>query len=430
MVTVPGRIPLIYNLFPRYYRTIHEWCGAVSHITEMAFTAVFVNSFNETGCSGSLYAVKNYFRLNPLFMESGADGADFASLSQFIAACTTSGLQPVMDLIINHTAIDSPLVTEHGAWYKRDQSGRVASPFAIDPGNPGAVTVWGDLASIDNEGSSDRDALWRYWDRVVSFYQKLGFTGFRCDAAYQVSASLWRWLIDRAKKRNDAATFYAETLGCRLDQIEALNGCGFDYLFNSVKWWHYDQSWVFDQHVANKHIAPSIAFAESHDTERLASVWPGTEAVQKSRYAFAALFSKALLMPAGFEYGAVTRIDVVHGTPRDIDPPQWDLTKWIAAMNRFKLSVPVLSEEGSWRPLNDYSCPYLFLEKASDVGNKPVYLCVNKNPTAPIIVDTPMIPQEVRCCSKMHALLDLPIGEDTVPEALLLDPAEIVMFRE
>ena len=30
-------------------------------------------------------------------------------------------------------------------------------------------------------------------------------------------------------------------------------------------------------------------------------------------------------MPAGFEYGAVTRIDVVRGTPRDVDTPKWDI---------------------------------------------------------------------------------------------------------
>ncbi len=423
------RIPLIYNLFPRYYRTIEEWCGAIPHIAAMAFTVVFVNPFHETGISGSLYSVKDYFRLNPLFLKPGADRADFSPLSQFIARCNAAGLQPAMDLVINHTAIDSPLVSQHGIWYKHDRSGRVASPFAVDPGNPGALTVWGDLASIDNEGSPDRETLWRYWDRVLSFYQKLGFTGFRCDAAYQVPASLWRWLIDRAKKRDDGAIFYAETLGCRLDQIEALNGCGFDYLFNSVKWWRYDQSWLLDQHAVNKRIAPSIGFAESHDTERLASVRPGSEAVQKSRYAFAGLFSKGLLMPMGFEYGAITRIDVVRGTLRDVDPPQWDLTKWIAAMNRFKRAVPVLSEEGRWRPLNDYGCPCLFLEKGSDFGNKPVYLCVNKNATAAVTIDTSMIPNEVRRCTKMHTLMELPIREDAVPDAFLLDPAEIVLFR-
>lgn len=420
--------PLIYNLFPRYFTFIDEWNPALSHVKEMGFTAVFVNPFHETGFSGSLYAVKDYFRLNPLFLRKGQRPADFKPLEKFIAACNAAGLELIMDLVINHTAKDSPLVKQHPAWYKHDPSGDVSSPFAIDPGDPGKVTVWGDLASIDNEHSGDRENLWKFWDSVVSCYQKLGFTGFRCDAAYQVPASLWKWLIARAKKRSPGTVFYAETLGCRLDQVEALRDSGFDYLFNSVKWWNYDQSWALDQHASNKHIAPSIGFAESHDTERLASVQPGTEQVQKSRYAFAALFSAGLLMPAGFEYGAVRRMDVVRGTPADIDKPKWDMTRWIRAMNRLKLSVPVLAEEGSWRPLCDWGHSFLFLEKTSDLGGRPAYVCINKNSSASTAIDSDMVPQEVRRCTKSLQLLSNPIVEDEIPMAFLLDPAEIVLF--
>jgi starch synthase (maltosyl-transferring) len=423
-----GFVPLLYNLFPRHFTAIDEWNSAVPHAKEMGFTALFVNPFHETGFSGSLYAIRDYFRLNPLFLRAGQDGADCGPLAAFAACCAAAGLEPVMDLVVNHTAVDSPLVKRHPAWYKHDPSGAVSRPFAIDPGDPGKVTVWGDLASIDNEHSSDRDNLWRFWDNVVSFYQKLGFKGFRCDAAYQVPASLWKWLIARAKNRCAESVFYAETLGCRLDQVETLAGSGFDYLFNSVKWWNYDQSWALDQHAANKRIAPSIGFAESHDTERLASMPPGTEQVQKSRYAFAALFSTGLLMPAGFEFGAVTRMDVVHGTRADVDKKKWDMTGWIRAMNRLKRSVPVLAEEGFWRPLCDWGHSYLFLEKSSDRGNKPVYVCINKNYTSSTAIDTDMVPQEVRRCTKSLQLLSQPMAEDEIPSAFLLDPAEIVLF--
>jgi starch synthase (maltosyl-transferring) len=420
--------PLIYNLFPRHFAAIDDWGRALPHVKEMGFTAVFVNPFHETGFSGSLYAVRDYFRLNPLFLRAGQDGADFKPLDKFIAGCGAAGLQLIMDLVINHTAKDSPLVKQHPEWYKRDPSGAFSSPFAIDPGDPGKVTVWGDLASIDNEHSSGRENLWKFWDGLVAFYQKMGIQGFRCDAAYQVPSSLWKWLIARAKSRVADTAFYAETLGCRLDQVEALRECGFDFLFNSVKWWNYDQSWALDQHASNKRIAPSIGFAESHDTERLASLDPGTEQVQKSRYAFAALFSAGLLMPAGFEYGAVTRMDVVRGTPADVDKQKWNLTKWVRAMNRLKLSVPVLAEEGSWRPLCDWGHSYLFLEKSSDRDSRPAYVCINKNPYASIAIDTDMVPQEVRRCTKSLALLSCPIVEDEIPSAFLLDPAEIVLF--
>jgi starch synthase (maltosyl-transferring) len=421
-------IPVIYNLFPRHFHSIDEWNSAIAHIKEMGFNAVFVNPFHETGFSGSLYAIKNYFRLNPLFLKKTQDPSDFKPLKKFIGDCQAARLDLIMDLVINHTAADSPLIKEHPAWYKRDPSGEVAHPFAIDPGDPGKITVWGDLASIDNEHSADRQNLWNYWDRLVSFFQEMGVRGFRCDAAYQVPAALWQWLIGRAKKRFPDSVFYAETLGCRLDQVEALRGSGFDFLFNSVKWWNGEASWALDQHAAHKSIAPSIAFAESHDTERLASVHPGSEEAQKNRYGLAAFFSQGLLMPAGFEYGAVTRMDVVRGTPADVDRKKWDLTKWIAQINGLKQSEPVLGEEGSWTALCEYDRPYLFLKKTSNKGRRPVFICLNKNMTESVTVDTPAIPHEVRQCKKTLQIMAAPVVEDVVPEAFILEPAEIVLF--
>jgi starch synthase (maltosyl-transferring) len=418
----------MYNLFPRYFTAIDEWSSAIPAIAAMGFNALFVNPFHETGFSGSLYSIKDYFRLNPLFLRKGQDPSDFKPLKRFVADCKASGLDLIMDLVINHTAADSPLIKEHPSWYKRDPNGEVAHPFAIDPGNPGSITVWGDLASIDNESSADRQGVWNYWDRLVTFYQELGIRGFRCDAAYQVPASLWQWLIERAKRRFGDSRFYAETLGCRLDQVEALSRSGFDYLFNSVKWWNYDQSWALDQHGAHKHIAPSIAFPESHDTERQASVPPGTLAVQKNRYAFAALFSEGFMIPMGYESGAVTRIDVVRGTPAQIDKPKWDLRHWIGEINKLKCAVPVLCEEGSWRTLCDFDRPFLFLEKKSDRGNPPVYVCVNKNQAGNTVVDSDMIPGEVKRCDRSLQLTGETVVTDEVPAAFLLDPAEIVLF--
>jgi starch synthase (maltosyl-transferring) len=397
----------MYNLFPRHFVAIDEWTGALPHARDMAFNAVFVNPFHETGFSGSLYSIKDYFRLNPLFLRKGQDPADFTPLAGFITACRNAGLDCVMDLVINHTAIDSPLVKTNPRWYKRVPDGSVASPFAVDPDDPAKITVWGDLASIDNENSPDRERLWQYWDAARRLFTRtMGITGFRCDAAYQVPPPLWKWLIDKAKNRRPGSVFYAETLGCRLDQVEALRQSGFDYLFNSVKWWNYDKSWALDQHAAHKPIAPSIGFAESHDTERLASVYPGTREAQKGRYAFAAMFSQGLLMPMGFEFGATTRTDVVRGTCRQMSTNQSGTCRqWIGAMNRFKLKVPVLSEEGSWRALSDFGDPFLFLEKSSDRGEKSVYLCVNKNPVNATVVDSDRVPPEVRRCSKTVQLM-------------------------
>ncbi|MBN1307239.1 MAG: hypothetical protein JXA18_04940 [Chitinispirillaceae bacterium] len=419
---------IIYNLFPRFFSTIDDWGAELPRIAGMGFNAVFVNSFFETGFSGSLYAVKDYYRLNPLFLTKGADPSDFLPLERFNDACGKHGIDLFIDLVINHTAFDATLTKLHPEWYRHTAEGKLMNPFAIDPTDATKVTVWGDLASIDNENSSDRVALWAYWDDLVAFFQAKGINGFRCDAAYQVPVGLWEHLISSAKRRDQRATFLAETLGCRLEQIEALAPAGFDYLFNSVKWWNYDQTWAIEQHAANKVVAPSIAFPESHDTERLASVAPKTELVQKSHYAFAAVFSRGLLMPMGYEYGSVTRMDVVRGRPADIDPPQWNLCAWIGKINRLKGTLPPLGEEGSWRVITSYGEPYLFLKKTSDDGRKSVYVCVNRRMTEESVVDEWMVPEEIKSCSHVLSLIsDEPVREP-VPLAFTLDPADVVLF--
>lgn len=425
-----SEVPLIYNLFPRHFRTMDEWSEAVPGIKSMKFNSVFINPFHMTGFSGSLYAVKNYYKLNPLFLKDGQDPADFSPLNRFVDHCRREGLELIMDLVINHTAFDADLTETNPQWYKREKDGNLASPYAVDPADPSNVTVWGDLAIIDNKFSTDRENLWKYWDELITFYQNMGILGFRCDAAYQVPSELWEYLISRAKKRHPQTRFYAETLGCQLSEIEALGNAGFDYLFNSSKWWEFDKPWALEQHELNKKIAPSISFPESHDTERLASVPPGTPEAQKCRYAFAALFSKGLMMPQGYEHGATTRMDVVKGTPEDADIPRWDLESWISRINELKNSIPVLGEEGSWRTLCDYRHPFLFLEKKSDFGNPNVFVCINKNMTGESRVEGWMVPEEIQNCSKAVQLISDELDEDAVPEAFMLDPADVILFLE
>ena len=192
-------VPLIFNLFPRHFQTIDDWAGSIPHIKDMGFNAIYVNPFHETGFSGSLYAVKDYYRFNSLFFKKGQKPDDMTPLSNFIRVCKKNGLDLIMDLVINHTAFDSTLTISHPQWYKHDPEGKLMCPYAVDPADASNVTVWGDLAVIDNLNSSDREGLWNYWDAMIKFYQDLGISGFRCDAAYQVPAPLWEKLISSAK---------------------------------------------------------------------------------------------------------------------------------------------------------------------------------------------------------------------------------------
>ena len=186
---------LIYNLFPPLAGTIPQWEEHLDRIAAMGFTWIFLNPIHTPGLSGSLYAVKDYYGFNPLFApESGQDPE--AALVHFLKEAGRRGLKVMLDLVINHTAIDSPLVTQHPEWYAKDDDGRIKHPGAIDPADATKVTVWGDLAELEYWPPPDPEGLLHYFDGVVAKYLRLGFMGFRADAAYKIPGDFWGRLID------------------------------------------------------------------------------------------------------------------------------------------------------------------------------------------------------------------------------------------
>jgi starch synthase (maltosyl-transferring) len=343
----------IYNLFPSLVGSIDGWTAELPRIAAMGFNWVYVNPFHETGFSGSLYAVKNYERLNPLF-RGDATVDDDTLLRAFVDAARVHGLRVMMDLVVNHTARDSVLASEHPEWFRRDASGAIVSPSANDPAEPGNVTVWTDLAELDYDERPERDALVAYFAGVVRHYAALGIGGFRCDAAYKVPVDVWRALIGAAHTVDPSAVFAAENLGAPREAVEALRPAGFDYLFNSSKWWDFRAPWLLEQYEAFRHIAPSIAFPESHDTPRLAAELgdrddAAIEAEYRFRYLFAAFFSSGVMMPIGYEYGASTPLDVVMTRPASREPARFDISAFIARVNAMKAGVPALNDEGAER---------------------------------------------------------------------------------
>src|SRR5437763_8860917 len=218
----------IYNLFPTLAGPIAGWTAQLPRIAAMAFNAVYVNPFHYPGFSGSLYAVKDYYRLNPRFRGNGK-GKDDALLRGFTDKARDHGLRIVMDLVVNHTAKDSELIASRPNWFARDDDGEIMSPFAVDPADPERKTVWGDLAELDYR-PPQRDEIVAYFEELVRHYVGLGFGGFRCDAAYKVPAEVWRRLVVAAKSVAPDSLVVAETVGAPVEAVAALAAAGFDYL--------------------------------------------------------------------------------------------------------------------------------------------------------------------------------------------------------
>lgn len=330
----------IYNLFPRLYKNVKEWEKQVPKIIEMGFNSIYINPFHYPGFSGSLYAPKEYYKYHPDFFSKTKSEEE--QLKDFLAVCKDKGLSVFMDLVVNHTSIDSPLIEEHKNWYLLSDNGDVKRPGAWENGQ---YVTWGDLATFNLESSPDKHGLWNYLLDVCRHYLDLGFDGFRCDAAYQVPNDFWNFIISTLKKEYSEVLFLAETLGCTPVQVQTLSNCGFNYIFNSSKWWNYNDSWCLEQYSLTRNIAPSISFPETHDTPRLFEEVGHKEAAFLQRLYFEAVFSSGFMITSGFEYGFIKKINVVLTKPEDWESTERDYTKRIKSILTTKNALLPLHKE-------------------------------------------------------------------------------------
>jgi starch synthase (maltosyl-transferring) len=264
----------------------------------------------------------------------------------------------------------------------------------MDPADARKITVWGDMAEIDNFYSDDRESLWNYWGQLSLFYARLGFGGFRCDAAYQVPVELWKRLIKKIKSLYPDFIFVAETLGCKEKDLLALAEAGFDYLYNSSKWWDFKAEWCLRQYNESRLYAPSIAFPETHDSARLAEETGADINYLKMRYLFAATFSKGLLVPIGFEFGFKRKMNVVKTSPEWWEASNFDLTDFIRQVNNFKKKYQIFNADN---PTFQLEClkdePICGLIKISPASGEKAILLINPQQTKSQPVRLPNLPE-------------------------------------
>lgn len=367
----------IYNIFPRLVGNMEGWVTHFERAKQMGFNWLYINPFHYPGFSGSLYAPKDYYDFNPIFVDSSSKIPPMKQLENMIKTAHKMGFMVIMDLVINHTAKDHPFIKIHPDWYIRDDDGEIKSPGAW---NDGEYVEWGDLAEIDNTNSPDKEKLWKYWQELVLFYLNKGFDGFRADAAYAVPTELWEYLIGTAKKKNKDAKFFAESLGCSPDETLALAKSGFDYIFNSSKWWDFQDEWLLKQYNHTREITPSVSFPESHDTIRLSTELQNYIPGIKQKTLFSAFFATGWMIPIGFEFGFKNKTDVVQTFPEDWEETNYNIVNFITDINKIKAEYQIFNEETPIEVINnDNWANIIVLRKTGLNGKEKALIVINKD---------------------------------------------------
>ena len=125
----------IYNLFPTLAGSIADWTATLPRIAAMGFNAVYVNPFHYPGFSGSLYAVKDYYRLNPRFRGTTREARRRPAARLYRGG---RGARAARD----HGPRRQPHLQGQragrapAAMVRPRRERRDASPFAVDPDDP------------------------------------------------------------------------------------------------------------------------------------------------------------------------------------------------------------------------------------------------------------------------------------------------------
>ncbi len=368
----------IYNLFPLLAGPVSLWEPHLARAAALGFDTVFVNPVQKPGYSGSLYSVADYQALNPLLADPDASESPEEQLRTVLRrARDVHGLTPVVDLVINHCAFDAAIVKSNPEWFFWE-NGQVVHPSCDENGHR---VVWKDLARFNHRPSRNEEGLHDLFYRAAKYLLDLGFTGFRCDAAYQVPRSVWERLFARLRRDNPKVLFMAETLGCTPDQTRETAAAGFDHVFNSSKWWDFHGPWLMEQYNLIREGTPSISFAESHDTPRLAAEMNGNVNALKQRYLFAGLFSAGVLMPMGYEFGHRRQMHVVNSRPADWEGETGvDLSDFIRKVNDLKAAHEVFRGDHPTTILHTDNPNVLLMWKGSSRTREETLVILNKDP--------------------------------------------------
>lgn len=172
---------VIYEIYPRNFSAEGNFAGITARLDELKELGVNIlwlmpihpiGEKMRKGTLGSPYAVRDYYAINP---EYGTE----ADLKRLVSEAHKRGLKVIIDVVANHTAWDSVLMT-HPEFYKQNAAGKIVPP----------VPEWTDVAGLNYENPGLRRymiAMLKHWVDPATF----DLDGFRCDVAHMVPTSFW-----------------------------------------------------------------------------------------------------------------------------------------------------------------------------------------------------------------------------------------------
>ena len=173
------RTGTIYEIYPRDFSPAGDLAAVTARLDDLHNLGVNIlwimpihpigEKFRKGGF-GSPYSIRDYYAVDPNY-------GTVADFQQLVAGAHARGMKVIMDLVANHTAWDSVMMTNKN-FYKQDAAGNVIPP----------VPEWTDVAGLNYANPELRAymiAMLKYWIKTADV------DGFRCDVASNVPTDFW-----------------------------------------------------------------------------------------------------------------------------------------------------------------------------------------------------------------------------------------------
>jgi hypothetical protein len=170
---------VIYEVFVRNHGpqgTFAEVESDLSRIRDLGVDVLWlmpihpIGKVHRKGELGSPYSVADYREVHP----------DYGTRDDFLRLVSRAhelGMKVMIDIVFNHTAHDSVLVTEHPEWFHQDENGLPIS----------TVLDWTDVIDLRHPN----EALSQYLIETLQMWVRFGVDAFRCDVAALLPEQFW-----------------------------------------------------------------------------------------------------------------------------------------------------------------------------------------------------------------------------------------------
>lgn len=281
---------VIYQIFVRNHSiegTFKKVEEDLQRIKDLGVTIVYlmpiheIGLLNRKGNMGSPYSIKDYFSISK-------DLGDKNDLISLINKTHELGMKIIVDMVLNHTSRDNPLMTEHPEYYYHP--GGDKQKFGNKVGD------WSDVCDLE----TSREDTQEYLLSVLKYWIDVGFDGFRFDVASLIPLDFFKKarktlgndVIFFAETIDDDFVRYAKEIGFKVTPDKDLYPT-FTILYN-YNWYRHLEHYLLGYEETLDKVVDSINkdeilpkgvyrvnALENHDTERIASFIKDEDSVKK-----------------------------------------------------------------------------------------------------------------------------------------------------